>query len=438
MVMKLSPGRGLGPFRIGMLVSQAIVELQTNYSAYPVNFHYSSDKPLASDMLLDMPDMGFRLRFEPLTQRLRLIDVYDTKRVVMTYHGSSWSGPTTDSTFIRVYDLFGPTFPGKLDAGRGDYFLHYRGLSFTFHIPQEYRSLYGSSNDMPLELPDHTTPVASRVFIYSGSDLLRPEMPPATGHYCEPVKVELGPSGGVILTFQGRNSTIKSGAQLQDVLTELGPPARIFNKPRPKMSIHSLPSSRKAGRARAPRSKHDDDDEGLQDVVRNDYYLNYFGLGIDVLVDGRTHTVSKVVLHSNFPGHPEFNQYAKCNFTVHWPKQVGSHTARPAASADATPPDGDEASGAGAGAGAGSGASLPLGKFSVNTQWKDVERAMGGSGGRPMVHGSLANPFGPTYLYAFDGMVVEVMKESGHIASVTVFGTGDSRARGVDTPTAAS
>ena len=309
-------------------------------------------------------------------------------------------------------------------------------------------------------------------------------MPPATGHYCEPVKVELGPSGGVILTFQGRNSTIKSGAQLQvgfhtrarqrapqsdgrhlqDVLTELGPPARIFNKPRPKMSIHSLPSSRKAGRARAPRSKRDDDDEGLQDVVRNDYYLNYFGLGIDVLVDGRTHTVSKVVLHSNFPGyvgvlatrsqlgmehgsafthvlrasHPEFNQYAKCNFTVHWPKQVGSHTARPAASADATPPDGDEASGAGAGAGAGSGASLPLGKFSVNTQWKDVERAMGGSGGRPMVHGSLANPFGPTYLYAFDGMVVEVMKESGHIASVTVFGTGDSRARGVDTPTAAS
>ena len=28
MVMKLSPGRGLGPFRIGMLVSQAIAELQ--------------------------------------------------------------------------------------------------------------------------------------------------------------------------------------------------------------------------------------------------------------------------------------------------------------------------------------------------------------------------------------------------------------------------
>ena len=210
------------------LTPVAWVRRQTNYSAYPVDFHYSSDKPLASDMLLDMPDMGFRvrvalcaivlyllrqvadcgwrlqLRFEPLTQRLRLIDVYDTKRVVMTYHGSSWSGPTTDSTFIRVYDvsvscrsqgmpglndiccvrvqLFGPTFPGKLDAGRGvraicgsyqslmplifiivcgwleqDYFLHYRGLSFTFHIPQEYRSLYGSSNDMPLELPVRCT-----------------------------------------------------------------------------------------------------------------------------------------------------------------------------------------------------------------------------------------------------------------------------------------
>lgn len=34
-----------------------------------------------------------------------------------------------------------------------DYFLHYRGLSFTFSIPREFHSLYQSSNDMPLELP---------------------------------------------------------------------------------------------------------------------------------------------------------------------------------------------------------------------------------------------------------------------------------------------
>ena len=41
-----------------------------------------------------------------------------------------------------------------------------------------------------------------------------------------------------------------------------------------------------------------------------------------------------------------------------------------------------------------------------------------------MVHGSLANPFGSTYLYAYNGMVVEVMKDSGHVATVTLFDTG--------------
>lgn len=41
---------------------------------------------------------------------------------------------------------------------------------------------------------------------------------------------------------------------------------------------------------------------GLQRTPRHDYFLNYFSLGVDVLMDGTTHTVSKIVLHSNFPG----------------------------------------------------------------------------------------------------------------------------------------
>lgn len=48
-----------------------------------------------------------QLRFEPIAQRLRLIDVYDCKRLVMSYHGASWSGPGAEATFIRVYDVRG-------------------------------------------------------------------------------------------------------------------------------------------------------------------------------------------------------------------------------------------------------------------------------------------------------------------------------------------
>lgn len=39
-------------------------------------------------------------------------------------------------------------------------------------------------------------------------------------------------------------------------------------------------------------------------------------MGIDVLFDIHTHVVKKFILHTNFPSHPEFNQYVKCNFKI--------------------------------------------------------------------------------------------------------------------------
>ena len=201
-------------------------------------------------------------------------------------------------------------------------------------------------------------------------------------------------------------------AIVQDVLSELGPPSRVFNKPRPKMSIHSIQGAGGGSPGvRASSSRHSGNRSGggdgaassgdgagtlgLQRAPRHDYFLNYFSLGVDVLMDGTTHTVSKIVLHSNFPGcvfassvhtsntttaehalshsascasthaldpsprrrHPEFNQYAKCNFAITWPKQV----------ADAA--DGSSHTGAGAGAGAGSGGGTDapeLAAFDVN------------------------------------------------------------------------
>jgi hypothetical protein len=41
--------------------------------------------------------------------------------------------------------------------------------------------------------------------------------------------------------------------------------------------------------------------------------------GLDILFNGKTHRVRKFVLHTNVPGHPDFNVYAKCNFTLVFP-----------------------------------------------------------------------------------------------------------------------
>ncbi len=37
-----------------------------------------------------------------------------------------------------------------------------------------------------------------------------------------------------------------------------------------------------------------------------DYILNYFDDGVDVVINGATHTVRKVVLHTNAPGYVGF------------------------------------------------------------------------------------------------------------------------------------
>jgi hypothetical protein len=87
-----------------------------------------------------------------------------------------------------------------------------------------------------------------------------------------------------------------------------------------------------------------------------DYFYNYFSRGIDILFDGQvwiafvvyisvphtsafrqhffcevqpecwseiffflvqTHRIKKFVLHTNFPGHSDFNSYMKCNFAIY-------------------------------------------------------------------------------------------------------------------------
>ena len=45
-----------------------------------------------------------------------------------------------------------------------------------------------------------------------------------------------------------------------------------------------------------------------------DYFYGYPTRGLDLLFCGASHRLKKVVLHTNIPGHPDFNLYCKCNF----------------------------------------------------------------------------------------------------------------------------
>jgi len=197
-----------------------------------------------SDIILNFPESGMHLRFEPVSQRLRLIEVYDLSRMQIRYAQSLVGGASNAATFVRIYDLFGPTFPGELDTHSAKYTLHYPGLSFVFPLPREHASQLWEA-ELPLEFPDGTTPVATRICIYSGTlgklmALQTVEPPPIKpgSLYFEQVTIALEEG----INFEVSRHCINFGCSPQDVWAMLGCPSATYSKAADTM-VHPTPQS---------------------------------------------------------------------------------------------------------------------------------------------------------------------------------------------------
>uniref|UniRef100_A0A7C9D597 Uncharacterized protein n=1 Tax=Opuntia streptacantha TaxID=393608 RepID=A0A7C9D597_OPUST len=383
-VLDLRPGLGIGPFTLGMPICEAFGQMEQQPNIYDVvHVKYFDEDPLRLDIVISFPDHGFHLRFDPWSQRLRLIEVYDVRRIQMRYATSLIGGQTALATFIAVYQLFGPTYPGTYDKDRGVYYLFYPGLSFAFPIPVQYADCCNDgAAELPLEFPDGTTPVTCRVCIYDsalgkkvgvGSLMDKATVPslPAGSIYMEEVHVKLGEE----LWFSVGGQRIPFGASPQDVWTELGRPCGIHQKQVDQMVIHSASDPR-------PRT-----------TLCGDYFYNYFTRGLDILFDGQTHRIKKFVLHTNYPGHPDFNSYIKCNFVIHCSDLGGSFPDVSNGNHCLTP----------------------------STKWEQVKEILGDCGRAAIqTQGSANNPFGSTFVYGYQNIAFEVMK-NGYIAAVTLF-----------------
>jgi hypothetical protein len=234
-----------------------------------------------------------------------------------------------------------------------------------------------------LEFPDGTTPVTCRVSIYDSStdskvgvgtltDKAYAPPLPAGSLYMEEVHVELGEE----LWFTVGGQHIPFGASPQDVWTELGRPCGIHQKQVDQMVIHSASDPR-------PRT-----------TLCGDYFYNYFSRGLDILFDGQTHKIKKFVLHTNFPGHADFNSYMKCNFSIYSADFGGSFHREVNPSKHCITP---------------------------STKWEQVKEILGDCGRAAIqTKGSASNPFGPTFVYGYQNVAFEVMK-NGYIATVTLF-----------------
>jgi len=286
--LELIPGKSLGDFILGMPISEALnIIKQNNVQINTVQIIFNDNDPLSLDFVIKLIDDGVLLRFEPRSQRLRVIEIFDVKKLSLSYRCTLFNQEDNTARFVDIYSKFGPTYPGDFNYEKSVYHLHYPGLSFSFKIPPKFKSLYKESSDLPIELPDRSgSPAVEKIFIYSGSQMKTPLT--VLPNYNEDIIV--CPNEGIY--FTKRNCILTFRSTTQDVLSDLGPPSKIYHKEEDNMKIHT----------------------NVEGLVAQDYFYNYFHLGIDILFDIKKNTIKKFILHTNFPTHYEFNLYSKCFF----------------------------------------------------------------------------------------------------------------------------
>ncbi|TPP56639.1 hypothetical protein FGIG_09217 [Fasciola gigantica] len=162
-------------FLLGMPIQQMIEILRKQDSIIKsVDFWYNHKSPFTSNLAVVLPVDGLRFHFDPLLQRLRLIEIYDLSRVTLRYWAQYFNSPSVTPTLQEVLRIFGSTKPLLPVESDGSYRLSYRGITF-FMTPTSFGS--GShdhtSSVAPIGSPNPSeqTLVVTRLFIYSGNNL---------------------------------------------------------------------------------------------------------------------------------------------------------------------------------------------------------------------------------------------------------------------------
>jgi len=424
MKLNLDPGKGAGPFIIGSDVRDVLNTLSTlpwSDVVRQTTIKYDRGLKRDSDILFDLTENGVLLRFSHETQKLKSVEIYAFRSLQLFFCGMSFSGSSPqpqmyDSisfrdaysgngvakvpTFAEIYGLFRPTYPGKYNFSpdRITYTLKYPGITFIFTIPETWRELarqLESRRDHPIEFPDKTSPLVERISVSqpadedgkvlasspSTGDLMDSMMASSGGEEEFKKKAEVRKQNVTVKLLDGLyfsdGSSIRFGDSVQDVLATLGEPDDKFVKQTGRMKNQARSSQISSSGAAPP-----------------DVFYNYFSSGIDVLIDGKTFTVKKFVLHSNFPHHKDFGRYSKSI----WRSVV-------------CPLGAEEEAGR---------------EINVDFTWPEIRAAFAPceTSGEPLVNSasSAESPFGTTFYHAYE-QYCTIFEVTGNdfIASLTFF-----------------
>lgn len=401
--LEVVPERSLGcdnwEFILGMHFSQAVAIIQSQVGIIKgVQVLYSDTTPLNVDIIINLPQDGIRLIFDPVQQRLKAIEVFNMKLVKLKYYGLPFNSPEVVPSIEEIEHSFGATHPGVYDASKQLFALHFRGLSFYFPVDSKLQPGYAHGLGS-LHFPSGASPIVSKMSLYCGGSVAESRPPPLPLScynqqlYLESATVLRNSAGtrGIRLQLYTEGSPraleprkqcltreVMFGDSCQDVASNLGAPSRVFFKSEDKMKIHSPSAHRRV------QSK------------RSDFFFNYFTLGIDVLFDARTQRAKKIILHTNYPGHYNFNMYHRCEFNLQLaPDKV----------TEDTPLD------------------SPV-NIAAYSKWDTISSRLAPAERPVVLHraGSTntANVFGSTFCYGYQDIIFEVMPNN-YIASVTLY-----------------
>jgi hypothetical protein len=413
--LEVLPERSIGneqwEFLLGMPFYQAVYILQKHDTMIKaVQIWYNDQNPLLTDLVMDLTSDGIRLIFDSNTQQLKILEVYNLSKVKLKYCGSVFNSPSIQPTIQQIDQSFGATHPGVYHAESQLFVLNFRGLSFEFKLESkcEPRYTYGLG---ALQFRQGTSPIVSRMLIYTGNSLdntWSPPMPLSCFHgscFLDNVNLLFDNGNCDALQFTlisecnsqtkmtdtkkvTKTSTVRFGDTCQDVMSALGCPSKVYYKDEDKMKIHTSATHKMAQADR-----------------RSDYFFNYFTLGVDILFDSQTHRACKFVLHTNFPGHYDFNVFYRCKLRIPLSAQLISNRNLADVPGDGRPDDNIE--------------------ILYNSTWHSVQDLMIPQGRKPVVLNrapttNTTNPFGCTYCHAVRNIIFEVM-QNDHIATVTVY-----------------
>lgn len=261
------------------------------------------------DLIINIPLNGMRLLFDPISQRLKAIEVFNMKLVRLRYCGLHFNTTEILPTIEQIENSFGSTHPAIYDATKNSFALNFRGLTFYFHVDSKTQANFANHGLSSLHFGPGQSPVVTRMSLYCGNNFQECKAPPLPiicfnkQLYVEQANIIRNSSGtkgirlnifteGSVRSLESRKQCftrdVLFGDTCQDVASSLGAPSRVFFKSEDKMKIHS-PSAHKR----------------IQ--KKSDFFFNYFTLGLDILFDARTQKVKKFILHTNFPGHYNFN-----------------------------------------------------------------------------------------------------------------------------------